>query len=77
MCRTLLRTFYDIVAAFALFYAIIFLGSGLTTRDRNGLEKLVRRTSSVVNCPLKTLEVGEREEDLSRAALSSSRLRQL
>lgn len=43
-----------------LFYVLICRGSGSTVQDRNQLKKLVRRASSVLNCPMETLEdVGE------------------
>ena len=61
MCRTLLRTFYDTVVASAILYAVVCWGSGSTERDRKRLNKLVRRASSVLDCPLETIEqVGER-----------------
>ena len=61
VCRTLLRTFYDTVVASAIFYAVVCWGGGCTERDRNRLNKLVKRASSVVGCPLDSVEdVGER-----------------
>lgn len=57
VCRTLLRTFYDTVVASALFYAVACWGSGCTDRDRSRIDKLVRRSSSVLGCPLESVEV--------------------
>ena len=61
MCRALLRTFYDSVVASAIFYAVVCWRGGSTDRDRNRLNKLIRRASSVLDCPLDSIEeVGER-----------------
>ncbi|XP_077578764.1 uncharacterized protein LOC144200462 [Stigmatopora nigra] len=61
VCRSLLRTFYDTVVASTVFYAVVCWGSGSTERDRNRLNKLIRRASSVLGCPLDSVEeVGER-----------------
>ena len=59
--RPLLRTFYDSVVASAIHYAVVCWGAGSTDRDRKRLNKLVRRASSVLGCPLPSVEeVGER-----------------
>lgn len=61
VCRALLRTFYDSVVASAIFYAVVCWRGGSTDRDRKRLNKLIRRASSVLDCPLDTIEeVGER-----------------
>ncbi|XP_077475191.1 battenin isoform X3 [Stigmatopora argus] len=61
VCRTLLRTFYNTVVASTVFYAVLCWGCGSTERDRNRLNKLVRRASSVLGCPRDSVEeVGER-----------------
>ena len=54
--RTLLRTFYDTVVASAIFYAVVCWRGGMAERDRGKLNKLVRRASSVLDCPLKSIE---------------------
>ena len=54
--RALLRTFYDTVVASAVFYAIVCWGGGSTDRDRKRLNKLVKRASSVLGCPLDSIE---------------------
>lgn len=60
VCRTLLKTFYDSVVASALFYAVVCWG-GCTDRDRNRIDKLVRRSGSVLGCSLESVVVvGER-----------------
>ncbi|KAK3542872.1 hypothetical protein QTP70_006148 [Hemibagrus guttatus] len=59
--KTLLRTFYDTVVASAILCAIVCWVGGSTERDRKRLNKLVRRASSVLGCPLDLVEeVGER-----------------
>ena len=61
VCRPLLRTFYDSVVASAILYAVVCWGAGSTDRDRKRLNKLVRKASSVLGCPLESVEgVGER-----------------
>ena len=61
VCGPLLRTFYDSVVASAIHYAVVCWGAGSTDRDRKRLNKLVRRASSVLGCPLASVEeVGER-----------------
>ena len=61
VCRTLLKTFCDSVVASALFYTVVCWGGGCTDRDRKEIVKLVRRTASVLGCPLDFVEtVGER-----------------
>ena len=52
--RTLLKTFYDSVVVSAIFYAVACWGAGSTERDRKRLNKLVKRASSVLVCPLWT-----------------------
>ena len=61
VCRALLRTFYDSVVASAIFYAVVCWRGGSTDRDRKRLNKLIKRASSVLDCPLDSMEVvGER-----------------
>ena len=48
---SLLRTFYDSLVASALFYAAVCWGGGRTDRDRRTIDKLVRRSSTVLGCP--------------------------
>ncbi|KAI3357059.1 hypothetical protein L3Q82_015437 [Scortum barcoo] len=62
----LLRTFYDSVVASAIFYGstpmIVCWASSITDRDRRRMDRLVRRASSVLGCPLDSVEVvGNRE----------------
>ncbi|KAI3354304.1 hypothetical protein L3Q82_018490, partial [Scortum barcoo] len=53
---TLLRTFYDSVVASAIFYGIVCWASSITDRDRRRMDRLVRRASSVLGCPLDSVE---------------------
>ena len=56
-----LHKFYESVVASALLYAVVCLEGSSLDRDRRRLNKLVRRASSVLDCPLDSLEVvGER-----------------
>ena len=64
--RTLLRTFYDTVVASAIFYAVVCWRGGMAERDRGKLNKLVRRVSSVLDCPLKSIEQVGEERMLSK-----------
>ena len=58
---TFYETFYDSVVASALFYAVVCWGGGCTDRDRNRIDKLVRRSGSVLGCSLESVVVvGER-----------------
>ncbi|TWW55969.1 hypothetical protein D4764_09G0010190 [Takifugu flavidus] len=54
---TFLRTFYDSVVGSAIFYGIVCWSSSITDRDRKRMDRLVRRTSSVLGCPLDSVEV--------------------
>ncbi|KAI3369235.1 hypothetical protein L3Q82_007782 [Scortum barcoo] len=53
----LLRTFYDSVVASAIFYGIVCWASSIIDRDRRRIDRLVRRASSVLGCPLDSVEV--------------------
>ena len=53
----LLRTFFDSVVASAIFFGVACWGSSISTADRKRLNKLIRRASSVLGCPLDTVEV--------------------
>ncbi|TWW61412.1 hypothetical protein D4764_04G0000580 [Takifugu flavidus] len=48
----LLRTFYDSVVGSAIFYGTVCWSSSITDRDRKRMDRLVRRASSVLGCPL-------------------------
>ncbi|KAI3363870.1 hypothetical protein L3Q82_001469 [Scortum barcoo] len=50
-------TFYDSVVASAIFYGIVCWASSITDRDRRRMDRLVRRASSVLGCPLDSVEV--------------------
>ncbi|TWW64349.1 Acetylcholine receptor subunit delta [Takifugu flavidus] len=53
----LLRTSYDSVVGSAIFYGIVCWSSSIMDRDRKRMDRLVRRTSSVLGCPLDSVEV--------------------
>ncbi|TWW72645.1 hypothetical protein D4764_15G0000390 [Takifugu flavidus] len=53
----LLRTFYDSVVGSAIFYGIVCWSISITDRDRKRMDRLVRRASSVLGCPLDSVEV--------------------
>ncbi|TWW62866.1 hypothetical protein D4764_04G0015130 [Takifugu flavidus] len=53
----LLRTFYDSVEGSAIFYGIVCWSSSIMDRDRKRINRLVRRASSVLGCPLDSVEV--------------------
>ncbi|KAI3359132.1 hypothetical protein L3Q82_002598 [Scortum barcoo] len=48
---------YDSVVASAIFYGIVCWASSITDRDRRRMDRLVRRASSVLGCPLDSVEV--------------------
>ncbi|KAI3365560.1 hypothetical protein L3Q82_010645, partial [Scortum barcoo] len=50
-------TFYDSVVASVIFYGIVCWASSITDRDRRRMDRLVRRASSVLGCPLDSVEV--------------------
>ncbi|KAI3358763.1 hypothetical protein L3Q82_014726, partial [Scortum barcoo] len=56
---SLLRTFYDSVVASVIFYGIVCWASSITDRDRRRMDRLVRKVSSVLGCPLDSVEVVE------------------
>lgn len=45
--RPLLRTFYDTVVVSVVFYAVVCWGGGCSERDKNRLNRLIKRSSSV------------------------------
>lgn len=58
MCWTMLRTFYDMVVASAIFYTVVCRSS---ERDKKRLHKMARSTGSVLGCSSdSTEEVCER-----------------
>ena len=57
----LLKTFYDSVVASAILYGVVCWSSSITERDRKRLDKIIRKSSSVLGCPLDTVQqVGDR-----------------
>ena len=53
----LLRTFYDAVVASAIFYGVVCWGSSISTADRKRLNRIIKKSSSVLGCPLDPVEV--------------------
>ncbi|CAL9684750.1 unnamed protein product [Knipowitschia caucasica] len=57
----LLKTFYDSVVASAILYGVVCWNSSITERDRKKLDKVIRKSSSVLGCSLDTVQqVGDR-----------------
>ncbi|KAK7896388.1 hypothetical protein WMY93_021713 [Mugilogobius chulae] len=57
----LLRTFYDSVVASAILYGVACWSSSITERERKKLDKVIKKSSSVLGCPLDSVwEVGDR-----------------
>ena len=57
------------MVASAIFYGVVSWASGISVVDRKRLDKIIRKASSVLGCPLDPVEVvGERRV---RAKLSS------
>ena len=72
MQRALLKTFYDTVVASAIFYGVVCWGSSISTTDRKRLDEMIKKASSVLECPLDLVEVvGGRR---TMAKLSSMRM---
>ena len=60
ICQPLLCTVYHSVVASALFFAVACWGEGARTADKNRLDKLIRKASSVVGADqLKVQQVAE------------------
>ena len=59
------------LVASVLFYAVVCWGGGCTNRDKRKIEKLVQRSSSVLGCPLDSVE---KVSEWSAAAKSKCRL---
>ena len=56
----LLTSFYDSVVASAIFYGVVCWSSSISAADRRRLDKLIKKSSSVLGCPLDSVqEVGE------------------
>lgn len=57
----LLRTFFDTVVASAIFFGVACWRSSISAADRKRLEKIINQASSVLGCPLDSVQtVGER-----------------
>jgi len=57
----LLKTFYNTVVASAIFYEVVCSGGAASRWLTGRLDKLIKKASSVLGCPLDSVEVvGER-----------------
>lgn len=63
---TLLRTFCDTVVESTQLFAVACWGSGCTNRDRSRTGTLVRRSSSVLGCPPKSVMVVDERRMLAK-----------
>ncbi|KAJ0022335.1 hypothetical protein NQD34_009825 [Periophthalmus magnuspinnatus] len=58
---SLLKTFYGSVVASAILYGVVCWNSSITERERKKLDKVIKKSSSVLGCPLDSVqEVGDR-----------------
>ncbi|KAI4894872.1 hypothetical protein NFI96_019185 [Prochilodus magdalenae] len=53
----LLRTFYDVVLASAIFYGVVCWSSSISNADRKRLNRIIKKSSSVLGCHLDPVEV--------------------
>ena len=53
----LLTSFYDSVLASAIFYGVVCWSSSIAGADRRRLNKLIKKASSILGCPLDSLQV--------------------
>ncbi len=52
MCQALLKTFYDSVVSSVILYAVTCWGRGLLEKEKNKLNKLIKKAGSVLGCVL-------------------------
>ncbi len=52
----LLRTFYDSVVASAVLYGVVCWSSSITERERKKLDKVIKKSSSVLGCALDSVQ---------------------
>ena len=73
VCMPLVRTVYNSMAASAIHYVVICWRVASSNQDRKRLNKLVRRASSVLGCPLDSVEeVGEKRMVAKLASIMDS-----
>ena len=53
----LLTSFYDSVAASAIFYRVVCWSSGISAADRRRIDLLIKKASSILGCPLDPVQV--------------------
>jgi len=61
----LLKTFFDSVVASAIFDGVVFWSSSMAAADKKRLNKLLKKASSVLGCPLDTVGDGRMMAKLS------------
>ena len=59
MQGALLTSFYDSVVASAIFYGVVCWSSSILAADRRRLDKLIKKASSILGCPLTPMQVVE------------------
>ena len=69
VCNDMLYLFYQSVVASAVFFAVVCWGSCMTARDRNRLDKLVRKCVSVLG--RRVVSVGDLVEDRTRKMMKA------
>lgn len=73
VCNEFLHTFYHSVVSSAVFFGVFCWGSGITVRDRNRLDKLIRKCVSVMGGRVDSVDelVEKRMRCLMRSILSN------
>jgi hypothetical protein len=61
VCQALLKTFYDSVVSSVILYAVTCWGGGLLEKEKNKLNKLIKKAGSVVGCVLPTIDVSAQD----------------
>ncbi len=56
VCSKMLQMFYQSVVVSAVFFAVVCWGSGITTKDANRMNKLIKRQSLLEELQLIRLE---------------------
>lgn len=56
VCQALLKTFYASVVSSVILYGITCWGGGLVEREKNKLNKLIKKAGSVVGCVFPTID---------------------
>ena len=71
MGRPILNTFYHGIMESVLFYAVMCSGGSLTVKDRNRLNKLIRKAGFIIgSCPSSVEEILEKKAMRKMSVLS-------